>query len=201
MCGIAIMVNRDNQPPPAELLKQMTDRVKHRGPDGEGYYIEGKVGLGHRRLAIIDLTETGSQPMFFEKLSLIFNGEIYNYIELREELRKLGYTFTSQSDSEVLLKAYHCWGYDCVTKLRGMWAFAIHDEDKQVVFLSRDRFGIKPLHFTQTPTAFLAGSEIKQFLALKDFCTEIYEPALHDFLQFGLLNHNQHTFFNNVFSL
>src|SRR5437868_3636735 len=159
MCGIAIIINKQDESPSPAILKEMTDRVKHRGPDGEGYYIQGKVGLGHRRLAIIDLTETGSQPMFFEKLSLIFNGEIYNYIELRDELKKEGYTFISHSDSEVLLKAYHCWGFECVHRLRGMWAFAIYDQDKQVVFLSRDRFGIKPIHFTQTATAFLAGSE------------------------------------------
>src|SRR6478609_249067 len=119
MCGIAIMINRQNDPVSPELLREMTDRVKHRGPDGDGYFIDGPVGLGHRRLAIIDLTETGAQPKFFEKQSLIFNGEIYNYIELREELKKAGYIFNSQSDSEVLLKAYHCWGKECVHKLRG----------------------------------------------------------------------------------
>lgn len=144
----------------------MTDCIAHRGPDGEGLYMESHVALGHRRLSIIDL-QTGDQPMYSRdgKKVLVFNGEIYNYIELKEELIALGHRFETSSDTEVLIKAYEEWGYDCQNKFNGMWAFALWDKEKQELFVSRDRFGEKPLHYAVYKNAFVFGSEIKSVLA------------------------------------
>lgn len=201
MCGIALIIDKENQEVERPLIEAMTNKVIHRGPDGSGIFIEKNVGLGHRRLSIIDLSACGNQPMFFENLGIVFNGEIYNYIELREELKLLGYKFTSTSDTEVLLIAYHHWGKDCVHKLRGMWAFVIHDRKEQIVFVSRDRFGIKPLHYTQTATKFLVGSEIKQFSVVEDFEAHIFHPIVYEFLHNSVLNHNEYTFYKDVYSL
>lgn len=201
MCGIAVYIDRRGKGVDSDTLTAMANAVKHRGPDGSGLFIDGPVGLGHRRLAIIDLTECGKQPMFFEDLVLVFNGEIYNYIELREELKNEGYRFDSESDSEVLLKSYHLWGSGCLHKLRGMWAFSIFDKKRNIVFISRDRFGIKPLHYTQTSTSFLAGSEIKQFMVTGEFEAKMFHPVAYEFLEHGILNHNKYTFFENVYTL
>lgn len=200
MCGIAIIIEKKGKVEES-VLRTMTDMVKHRGPDGSGVFIENSVGLGHRRLAIIDLTESGKQPMFYKDLTIVHNGEIYNYIELREELKKLSYDFHSTSDTEVILAAYHAWGDQFVQKLRGMWAFAIYDRQQQKILLSRDRFGIKPLHYTATPSKFLAGSEIKQFTAIDDFEAKMFHPIVYEFLHNGILNHNEYSFYKDVFSL
>jgi asparagine synthase (glutamine-hydrolysing) len=144
----------------------MTRALSHRGPDGEGYYEDGNVGLGHRRLAVIDLA-TGSQPMYSadKKVALVFNGEIYNYLELREELKKLGHEFATASDTEVILAAYQQWGFECQQKFNGMWAFAIWDSRQRQLFISRDRIGEKPLHYAVGDETFVFGSEIKCLLA------------------------------------
>jgi len=163
MCGITGVLNFDKEKNVDKaLLKKMSDIIKHRGPDGEGFFIENNIGLGHRRLSIIDL-ETGDQPMYSDDKQkiLVFNGEIYNYIELREELKKKGYKFRTNSDTEVVLKAYEAWGYDCQNKFNGMWAFALWDKKVQNLFLSRDRVGEKPLIYTQWNNSFIFGSEIK----------------------------------------
>ncbi|MCU0334308.1 MAG: asparagine synthetase B, partial [Chitinophagaceae bacterium] len=136
MCGIAGIIHFDGKPVEQSDLKKMTDAIAHRGPDGEGFFIDGGVGFGHRRLAIIDLSPTGAQPMTRFGLTITYNGEIYNYIELQAELVKLGYQFLSSSDTEVILAAYHAWGANCVQRFNGMWAFAIYDAAKQEVFLS-----------------------------------------------------------------
>ena len=140
----------------------MTDIVYHRGPDGEGHFLEENVGLGHRRLSIIDL-DTGDQPMFDEnkKIALVLNGEIYNYIELRDELRAMGYQFHTNSDTEVIIRAYQAWGVGCQEHFNGMWAFALWDSSKGQLFISRDRLGEKPLHYALWDNSFLFGSEIK----------------------------------------
>lgn len=166
MCGIAgyIHFNKSATTDPV-LLKQMTDCISYRGPDAEGFYLKDRVALGHRRLSIIDMA-TGSQPMLSDdgNLVLVFNGEIYNYIELREELVAAGFTFSTNSDTEVLLKAYEAWGYECQNKFNGMWAFALWDEAKQELFLSRDRIGEKPLNYAVHHNSFIFGSEIKSIL-------------------------------------
>jgi len=166
MCGIAGFIHFDKlRAANPVILKKMTDIISHRGPDGEGFYLQDNLGLGHRRLAIIDLT-TGQQPMFSEdgKIVLVFNGEIYNYVELKEDLKNQGFVFKTTSDSEVIINAYRAWGVDCLKKFNGMWAICIWDENKQQLFLSRDRIGEKPLYYAVQDNTFIFGSEIKSLL-------------------------------------
>lgn len=183
MCGIAGYLNLDvTKKADQVMVKAMTDCIAHRGPDGEGFYIKNNLGLGHRRLSIIDMS-TGNQPMLSddESIVLIFNGEIYNYIELREELIGLGYDFKTSSDTEVVIKAYQHWGHDCQQYFNGMWAFALWDKDKEELFLSRDRFGEKPLHYYMDENTFVFGSEIKsifRFGIQKQIRTELTEIYL-----------------------
>ena len=163
MCGITGIFYFDkDRIAQKHLLKKMTDIIRHRGPDGEGYYLNRNIGLGHRRLSIIDL-QTGDQPMFNDdkSISLVLNGEIYNYIELREELIKLGHHFKTTSDTEVIIRAYEEWGEDCQNKFNGMWAFALWDDRKQQLLLSRDRIGEKPVNYTVFDNTLIFGSEIK----------------------------------------
>ena len=163
MCGIAGIFHFDKERPVNKsLLKKMTRILHHRGPDGEGYYVKNNIGLGHRRLSIIDL-ETGDQPMFSSdnNIVVILNGEIYNYIELREDLIKKGYEFRTSSDTEVVVKAYEEWGVECQNKFNGMWSFAIWDNRKKQLFLSRDRMGEKPLVYTIIDNSVIFGSEMK----------------------------------------
>ncbi len=158
MCGIAGY--NFNHP---EIIKQMTELLRHRGPDDEGHYHDNQVSLGHRRLSIIDTSICGRQPMHYEHLSIVYNGEIYNFLELRRDLETSGYRFTSQTDTEVVLLAYHRWGSDCVNRFNGMWAFCIYDRQKRELFLSRDRFGIKPLYYYFDDNRFVFASELKAF--------------------------------------
>lgn len=156
MCGIAGF-NWNN----AEQMKQMTDILRHRGPDDEGVFCGDQVSLGHRRLSIIDTSSRGRQPMGFEGLQIVYNGEVYNYRQLRTELESAGYQFRSDTDTEVILLAYHHWGQDCVTRFNGMWAFCIYDAHRKTLFLSRDRFGIKPLYYYYDGQRFIFASELK----------------------------------------
>ena len=167
MCGIAGILNLDkDEEISREVLKKMADPIAYRGPDGDGYFIDTFVGLAHRRLSIIDL-EGGDQPMFNTRrdISIVFNGEIYNYVELKQELVQLGHSFSTTSDTEVIIRAYEQWGFACQEKFNGMWAFAIWDARQQHLFLSRDRLGEKPLNYMQYKNMFLFGSEIKSILA------------------------------------
>jgi asparagine synthase (glutamine-hydrolysing) len=167
MCGIAGRLNfRSRAPVDVGLVHAMCDLIAHRGPDGEGVHVDGPVGLGHRRLAIIDLTDGGRQPMTDEGGRWVtFNGEIYNFLELRSELERLGHTFRSQSDTEVILAAYRQWGVDCLNRFRGMFAFAIWDSANQLLFIARDRLGKKPLHYWLDRDGLAFASEPKAFLA------------------------------------
>ena len=148
MCGIVGFCSKEEDK--GITIKKMADRIIHRGPDQEGYYIDEFIALGHRRLSIIDL-DNGTQPMFSKdnSLVLVFNGEIYNYIELKQELEKKNYKFETNSDTEVLLHGYEAWGKNLPKKLRGMFAFAIWDKQNKYLFCSRDNFGIKPLYYYQ----------------------------------------------------
>ena len=187
MCGIVGKINRDRQQPvDANLIGRMLEKMAHRGPDGEGKYIHGPVGLGHRRLSIIDLSNCGAQPMCNEDgtVWIVFNGEIYNYLELRERLAKRGHTFRSLTDTEVIIHLYEEDGTDCLRHLRGMFAFAIWDTSYQRLFLARDRVGIKPLYYCQTADAFWFASEIKSILADPAVPHEVYTPAIRQFLSF-----------------
>ncbi len=167
MCGITGIFNLNGEPVPPVILRSMTDAIAHRGPDGEGFYTDSFVGLGHRRLAIIDISPAGHQPMVSrdQQVVLSYNGEVYNFQGLRAELEALRYQFRSQTDSEVVLNAWVEWGAKCVTCFNGMFAFAIWDKRQQSLFLVRDRYGIKPLYYACWGQTFLFGSEQKAILA------------------------------------
>lgn len=184
MCGIAGLIHK-HRPIREDELLAMTNAIQHRGPDGTGIWFESqhRCGLGHRRLSIIDLTG-GAQPMsdLSGRIELVFNGEIYNYRDLKKELLQFGYSFATQSDSEVIIYAYKHWGKDCVKHLRGMFAFAIADEDKQELFVARDHFGIKPMYYYEDPECFAFGSEIQAIRALPSFELEVDWSAIDQYL-------------------
>lgn len=191
MCGIAGILNLGGEPVAPAVLRNMTRAIAHRGPDGEGHWIEEGIGLGHRRLAIIDLSPAGHQPMISrdQQVVLSYNGEIYNYRELRADLESRGHQFRSRTDSEVLLNAWVEWGADCVTRFNGMFAFAVWDKRLQSLFLVRDRYGIKPLYYACWGTTFLFGSEQKAILA--------HPAARHDLDKKTLL---EYFTFQNIFT-
>lgn len=198
MCGICGIVRKgDNK----DIIKKMNDRIMHRGPDGEGYYIDGDIAFGHRRLSIIDLS-TGDQPIYNEDNSVVtvYNGEIYNYVELRSELESLGHEFKTKSDTEVLVHGYEEWHTDLPKHLRGMFAFAIHDKKRNEIFLARDNFGIKPLYYAKMNDSFMFASEIKSFLDVPDFKKEFNEEILETYLEFSFVPTNE-TFFKGVYRL
>ena len=186
MCGIAGLLNFNHEPVSQPLLKRMTDAIAHRGPDGEGHYIDRDFGLGHRRLAIIDLSPAGRQPMATEdsRFVIAYNGEVYNFNELRLELEAKGYQFHSRTDSEVVLKALSHWGVDALKRFNGMFALALWDTERKELLLARDRYGIKPLYYAQIGSRFLFGSEIKAILAHPAYRTEINHEGLCEYLTF-----------------
>ena len=199
MCGIAgIITKKENKD---EIIKKMSERIKHRGPDGEGYYIDEEIALAHRRLSIIDL-ETGNQPMYNENqnLVIVYNGEIYNFIELRDILKEKGHIFKTQSDTEVLVHGFEEWKYELPKHLRGMFAFAIYNKNTKELFLARDNFGIKPLYYYKTNETFMFASEIKAFLDVEDFKKELNENILKAYLEFSFVPTNE-TFFKGVHRL
>jgi asparagine synthase (glutamine-hydrolysing) len=186
MCGIAgiFMRNGEGIPDPC-LIRRMTDTLRHRGPDEEGFYQDGPVALGHRRLSIIDLG-TGRQPIFNEdrSMAIVFNGEIYNYQELQNLLEEKGHRFRTRSDTEAILHAYEEWGEESPSRLRGMFAYAIWDGNRQEIFLARDRIGKKPLYYMETPGSFVFASELKSILQFPGVEREIDLEALSDYLSF-----------------
>lgn len=196
MCGIAGYIN-DN--PQKDILKKMTDRIAHRGPDSEGFYVDDNAALGHRRLSIIDLNG-GKQPIYSADKSkvIVYNGEVYNFKELKEELND--YQFTTKTDTEVILHGYEKWGKDVCNHLRGMFAFAIWDKDKKELFLARDGWGIKPLYYYFDGNNFMFASEIKAFLDHPNFKKELNEDILSSYLCFNSCA-TEKTFFKNVFRL
>ncbi len=182
MCGLCGELRFDNSVPEQKVIERMKEKLQKRGPDSDGAYINAPIALGHRRLAIIDLTEKAAQPMVDEQAGsvLVFNGTIYNYPELRKELQALGHDFKSTGDTEVILRSYIEWGESCVARLQGMFAFAIWDERKQHILLARDRSGIKPLYFSQTPQHFLFASNTQALIHADDnIDTSIDSTALH----------------------
>ncbi|MBS0617604.1 MAG: asparagine synthase (glutamine-hydrolyzing) [Spirochaetes bacterium] len=246
MCGISAIFS--HQIESAAALIRMTDVIRHRGPDDEGFlaitaqkktaYFGGKdtpaqcrtpaqrrkfaylptsqistssfdsfnkagdsvvTALGHRRLSIVDTSPAGHQPMTFEnRLAIVFNGEVYNYIELRQELEARGRRFVSHSDTEVILQAYDEWGIACLAKFNGMFAFVLYDIGKDYVFAARDRFGVKPLYYYRAGAALAFASEIKQFTTLPGFNAQLNKRRGYDFLLYGLHEHTEETFFENV---
>lgn len=186
MCGIVGLVNLDRCPVSPAVLRRMTDSIAHRGPDGEGHWIDGGVGLGHRRLAIIDLSPAGHQPMISadHRYILSYNGEIYNFRELRVELEAKGYWFRSHTDSEVLLYAFAEWGVGALNRLNGMFAFAIYDRRDKRLTLARDRYGIKPLYWFRCAKSFGFASEQKALLASGKISARTDRKALLEYLTF-----------------
>ena len=206
MCGIAGILSVNPLNINQDRLQKMTDAIAHRGPDGEGFFINknGNTGFGHRRLSIIDLSNNAAQPMHYsERYSIIHNGEIYNYVELKEELLKKGYSFQSQSDTEVILAAYDFYKEKCLQYFDGMFAFAIWDEKDQILFCARDRFGEKPFYYTMDEEQFCFASERKSLWAA-GFEKKINNPLLLNYLSIGLTEtaaDNTITFYQDIFSL
>lgn len=179
MCGICGVFDLKGAPVDRPLVERMASVIRHRGPDGEGFYVQGPIGLGHRRLSIIDL-EGGAQPITNEDgtLQIIFNGEIYNFIELREELEKKGHIFKTRSDTEVILHGYEEWGLECILRFNGIFAFALWDQKRKRLILARDHLGVKPLYYVVLGNRLLFGSEIKALLADPECPKEVNLPAL-----------------------
>ena len=230
MCGITGVYSFKGPINP-DFIKRMTDSLRHRGPDDEGFLavdstsskvvsligIDSKTHgpriedfdkpanlfLGHRRLSIIDLSPAGHQPMSNEDGSLwiVYNGEIYNYLEIRGELLSLGHGFKSQTDTEVILHAYEEWGMECLSRFNGMWAFAILDLKKKRIFCSRDRAGVKPFYYLYDGKRFCFASEIKALMKIDGFEIEPNEQMIADYLFIGLLDHTRETFFKNIYQL
>jgi len=186
MCGIAGIYNFSRKPVFKSQIKKMTDIMVHRGPDDEGIYLDKNLGLGHRRLAIIDLTKTGHQPMSNEKrdIWISYNGKIYNFLDLRKKLEKLGHRFKSKTDTEVILHSYEEWGVDSVKKFNGMFAFALWDERKKKLFLVRDRYGIKPLYYYSDGKQIIFASEIKAILENKEVPRKVCLEGLKEYFTF-----------------
>jgi len=203
MCGISGFIDFSCQTS-TEVLMKMTDTLYHRGPDGSGYQFfqnnNYQVGLGHRRLSIIDLSDTGKQPMQFEHLWITFNGEIYNYNEIKKELLSLNHQFVGHSDTEVILHAFMEWGISCIEKFIGMFAFVVYDTKTEEVFCVRDRAGIKPFYYYWKDGLFLFASELKAFHEHPQFKKEINLDAVATFMQFGNVP-TPHCIFNNCFKL
>lgn len=200
MCGFVGFTNKINDA--SIVLGKMMDRIKHRGPDSDGKYVDEQIAMGFRRLSIIDLSDVGSQPIFNEDKSMVltFNGEIYNYKDLREELVKAGHEFYTKTDSEVLIHGYEEWGVGLLNRLRGMFAFIIFDKNKNEIFGARDFFGIKPLYYAQMGDTFMWGSEIKSFLDHPHFKKELNTDVLETYLTFQY-SPTEETFFKGVYKL
>lgn len=186
MCGIVGIFNQNGEPVSPVILRNMTNAIQHRGPDSEGFYVDSFLGLGHRRLAIIDLSRAGHQPMMTEdkQYAISYNGELYNFQELKAELENLGHPFRSRTDTEVILQSYVQWGNRCVHKFNGMFAFAIWDKTRQELFLARDRYGIKPLYYALVGPTLIFASEQKAILEHPEVRREMDLEALIEYFTF-----------------
>ena len=186
MCGIAGILNLNGSPVSSNLLRRMSDALVHRGPDGAGQWIENEIGLGHRRLSIIDLSDNGKQPMHSAsgRYVISYNGEVYNFHELKKDLEDQGYNFKSLTDTEVVVAAIEKWGIDAISRFNGMFAFAIWDKKEKCLILGRDRYGIKPLYVAHQGGKISFGSEQKAILAQEDFRKVLDYEALYEYLTF-----------------
>ena len=200
MCGISGIIHPDGAPVAEQQLKAMIQAMKHRGPNDEGWFAEDGLGLGFVRLSILDLSPAGHQPMFSadERYVLIFNGEVYNYIELREELKAKGHTFRSGTDSEVILAAYREWGEQMLHRFNGMWAFVIYDRRDKTVFAARDRYGVKPFFYCIDGQRILFGSDIRSITAVLGRKPSPDPETIFSFLAFNRTDQNDSTFLNEV---
>ncbi|MAZ47812.1 MAG: asparagine synthase (glutamine-hydrolyzing) [Halobacteriovoraceae bacterium] len=198
MCGISLIVSNDKNS--LDKIGQMNAKVIHRGPDAQGVFQNDILALGHTRLSIIDLDERSNQPFVLDEYVMSYNGEIYNYRELRKELEDCGYTFKTSSDTEVVLRAYQHWKSECFSKFNGMWALVIFNKESHEVLLSRDRYGIKPLFFYQDEDLFLAGSELKQFEIFSQ-TQDVNYDKVYNFIVNSLVDYDSETFYKNINSL
>jgi asparagine synthase (glutamine-hydrolysing) len=203
MCGICGKVNFNKKPMDEISIRKMMFEIKHRGPDDDGIYINENIGFGFNRLSIIDLTQSGHQPMFDEsgRYVIIFNGEIYNYIEIREELKLKGYKFKSSGDAEVLLYSYIEWGKDCLNRFNGMFAFAILNTTEKKIFIARDRFGVKPFYYYLNEETFVFGSEICAVLSVVDEKIKQNDNAIFDYMVYNRTDQTEETFFKGIYKL
>jgi asparagine synthase (glutamine-hydrolysing) len=202
MCGISGIFNLNSAPVNEQSIRKMNELIHHRGPDGEGFYVNGNIGIGNTRLAIIDLRHMADQPMYDadNRYVIVYNGEIFNYVELRNELLAKGCRFNNNSDTEVILNLYKIYGTECQHMLNGMWSFAIWDTHEKTLFCSRDRYGIKPFYYYSDANRFIFGSELKQIFS----CGIEKIPndeTIYDYLVFNFIDHNEQTFFKNIFKL
>ncbi|CUU68783.1 asparagine synthase (glutamine-hydrolyzing) [Campylobacter hyointestinalis subsp. hyointestinalis] len=198
MCGITGIISKKQID--KNIIKPMTDVIVHRGPDGEGFYFGDNFAFGHRRLAIVDLSQAGHQPMgYLDRYVITYNGEIYNFIDLKDILIKAGYSFKNHTDTEVVMASYDYWGVDCLNKFNGMWAFVIYDKVKDEYFISRDRFGVKPLYYYIDDEKFIFASEIKSILQYPDINIKLNNKFLQDYLNDGCKEFIKTTAFTNVF--
>ncbi|UCE54624.1 MAG: asparagine synthase (glutamine-hydrolyzing) [Desulfobacterales bacterium] len=207
MCGICGELRFDGQPGDVNLVSNMRDVLKHRGPDDEGLWQSnfdgGSVALGHTRLAILDLTYSGHQPMWDlkKRYCIVYNGEVYNYHELRKALKKEGFLFKTKTDTEVVLNAYIKHGIDCLELFNGMYSFVVWDNKKKSLFCGRDRLGIKPFYYRWQGNRFYFASEIKALLLTSNGAPDPNPIAVYDYLSLGLMHHEQHTFFKDIHQL
>ncbi len=202
MCGIVGIITSLDRKPDQAIIKKMTDAIIHRGPDEAGIYVANGVGLGHRRLSIIDL-KSGQQPMTTSdnEVTITYNGEIYNFMEIRAELEAKGYHFKTRCDTEVILYAYHAWGPDSVKRLRGMFAYVIYDNRDKTIFMTRDRLGIKPLFYARSgERTILFGSELKALAAHPEFVKNLRKKSMEDYFALGYVA-EPNTIYENVFKL
>ena len=200
MCGISGIINFNNDKVQEESIRQMMSLMKHRGPDDEGVFMEENIGLGFVRLSIIDLGSSGHQPMVSidNRLVIVFNGEIYNYIEIKEELIDKKYIFKTNSDTEVIINSYIEWGEDCINHFNGMFAFTIFDREKNLIFCARDRFGIKPFYYIINKDYFAFCSEIPPLLSLLKNKSKPNYKVICDFLFYNRTDHTENTFFEDI---
>ncbi|MDE6636015.1 MAG: asparagine synthase (glutamine-hydrolyzing), partial [Lachnospiraceae bacterium] len=200
MCGIAGIINKQNIRVNKDEIRRMNDVMAHRGPDSEGIYIDHNIGLGHCRLSIVDLSDSGSQPMvsYDKRFVLVFNGEIYNYIELKETLQKEGMLFSTETDTEVILEAYRYWGKDCTRYFNGMWSIVLYDIAQKQVFISRDRFGVKPLYIYESEDEIILASEIKCITAIRPEEKIVNTTQIARYLTGWQEDMDEHTFYKNI---
>src|SRR5688572_23564351 len=201
MCGFVVLFQLGTPESNSRaIVESMIASIRHRGPDDEGTFFSGAVAMGFRRLSILDMTPLGHQPMLSDdgEVALVFNGEIYNYVELRDELVQLGHSFKSTGDTEVLLHAYLQWGDDCVNRFNGMWAFVIHDRRRGRLFGSRDRFGMKPLYRCSDSNRMMFASEIKAIRASGLYSDAVNWRTATRYLLEGRLDDTPESFFAGI---
>lgn len=201
MCGICGFCINDNSIDKL-LFEKMTDILEHRGPDSRGTWYDDNIALGHRRLSIIDLTEDGAQPMhYMDKYVIVYNGEVYNYAEIKEELEQSGYSFKSKTDTEVIVAAFDKWGVECLHKFNGMWAFSIYDRTQKKLFCARDRYGVKPFYYYFRENKLVFASEIKAILPALSSKPKANIPRLLDNILYGAFDHTEETMFQDIVQL